>query len=304
MDTRDLAQKLLGLLGRVRAGGLTPLPFLGAVCCLERHRLHSVCPSQAVAVLVLEGTKTLHRGGERLVLPAGSMFLLPAQMEITVENEPAARTGRYLALCLCLAPDLVARVAAQVREVGPAPAGLDALAVQHDPALLRAVAHLLDMAGDRPGHGRLLGLCLEEVALLAAERTAALPLLWSAAESWRGRCAALAAADPGRDWSAAEVSRCLGVGERSLRRNLAAEGASLRGVLQAIRLNAGLAMLQAGGLSVAEVADRCGYGSASRFAGRFRERFGVSPSEVLRYNMPAGSVPGQDLAGAGGTAAA
>lgn len=303
MDTRDLAQKLLGLLERNRSGGLVPLPFLGAVCCLTRHRLHAVCLPQAAAVLVLEGSKTLQRGGERLVRPAGSMFLLPAQLEVTVENQPSAR-GRYLALCLGLSPDLAARAAAGTRAAGLLPTGLDALAVRCDTPLLLAVGHLLDMAGASPEHGRLLALCLEEVALLLAERTAALPLLWSAAESWRGRCAALAAADPGREWSAAEVSRCLGVGERSLRRNLAAEGESLRGVLQAVRLNAGLALLQAGTLSVAEVADRCGYGSASRFAGRFRERFGVLPSEVLRCNAHPGAVLGQDLAGAGGTAAA
>jgi AraC-like DNA-binding protein len=304
MSSRELSRKLFGLLDRTRSRGLTPLPFLGAVCCLTRHRLHAVCLPQSAAVLVLEGTKTLHRGGERLSVPAGRMFLLPAQMEITVENEPAAHSGRYLALCLCLAPDLVARVAAQAGDSGPAPVGLDALAVVSDVPLLGAVNHLLDMALACPEHERLLGLCLEEVALLAAERTAGLPLLWTAAASWRGRCAALVAADPGRGWSSTEVARCLGAGERSLRRNLAAEGASLREVLQAARLNAGLALLQGGGLSVAEVADRCGYGSASRFAGRFRERFGVTPSEVLRFNIPAGAVSEPDLAGTGATASA
>ncbi|MGE4424726.1 MAG: helix-turn-helix transcriptional regulator [Pseudodesulfovibrio sp.] len=85
----------------------------------------------------------------------------------------------------------------------------------------------------------------------------------------------------------------LGASERSLRRHLSREGTSLTDILREVRLNSGLALLQTGRVTVGETAYRCGYNSASRFAGLFRERFGVSPSRVAQYN----AVLGPPLAG-------
>ncbi|WP_286716110.1 helix-turn-helix domain-containing protein, partial [Thalassolituus sp. UBA2009] len=57
-------------------------------------------------------------------------------------------------------------------------------------------------------------------------------------------------------------------------------------LLSQLRLVQGLNLLQTSSLSVQQVADACGYRSASRFSERFRERFGTSPAE-LRHSQTA-----------------
>jgi len=294
--TAGLVRKLEAALAAPVAAGLTDVPFLGSVCCRLRHRLRAVSLPGPAAVFVLQGKKTLFRGEDSLAVAAGGMFVLPGQMEVGIENEPDPKTGRYLALCLGLPRDMLAR--AVLAEDAPSSALAASLAtylVAVDAALVLAVEHVLDMAAACPDNERLLALCLETVVVLAAGRTGAMPLLWSAAATWQARVAGLVGQDPARDWTAGEVASRLAMGERSLRRCLSAEGTGLRRIVRDVRLTAALALLQSGRLSVGEAAARCGYDSPSRFAVRFRERFGASPSDILRNN----AVSGGHLAGCG-----
>lgn len=81
-------------------------------------------------------------------------------------------------------------------------------------------------------------------------------------------------------WSSAEISGHLAMSEATLRRRLLAEGTSLTEVVANVRMASALTLLQATSLPVAEVALSVGYESPSRFAVRFRKRFGFSPSAV------------------------
>jgi len=292
MDTRPLYRKLLTALSRpAPETGLVPMPFLGMISCAAAHRLHAVSLPQSSVVLVLQGTKTVLRGPESVTVDAGRAFLFPSRMETTIENVPDRESGLYVALCLAYDEAMIARAAKG--RADPAPSPLESLRLDCDRTVEMALAHLLDMAAAEPENERLLALCREELLLLIGERTGCLPLLWNAVSTWSARCGAIVGMEPSREWTADALAARLGTSERSLRRHLSAEGTGLRDVLRDVRLSAGLGMLQAGSTSVGETAYRCGYNSASRFAGLFRERFGVSPSEVLRYN--AGS--GQPLAG-------
>ncbi|WP_172640024.1 helix-turn-helix transcriptional regulator [Desulfovibrio sp. X2] len=286
---RDLARKLDKALARPAEEGISSLPCVGAVCNLARSKLHNVSAACPIAVVILDGSKLLLHDGQSLTVPRGGMFLLPGGFEIAIENIPAPDSGRFLSLCLSLDESTLARLASAGR-AAPAPAAfcLEALRVAVDEPLRLALGHLLDMAATCPAHDRLLSICLDEVLLLAAERTASLPFVWHAATTWAVRCARLVAVDPGRSWTALEMARRLGTSERTLRRMLAAEGTAVRTVLRTVRLNAALNLLQGGRTSVGEAAARCGYDSASRFAAVFREHFGASPSDVLRCNAVCG----------------
>ncbi|MDE9449213.1 helix-turn-helix domain-containing protein [Aliiroseovarius sp. Z3] len=59
-------------------------------------------------------------------------------------------------------------------------------------------------------------------------------------------------------------------------------GASPRQVYRRLRLNAARRMLATGGLSVAEVGLRAGYGDASAFSRAFRAEFGLTPRDIAR----------------------
>ena len=283
MDFPALHKTMQRLLARENPDpGLTPLAPLGLLASVRQYRLHAVSLPQSTAVFVLEGTKTVHREQERLTVRAGEGFLSPARMETTVENIPDPRTKRYAALCLTFSEAMLARTADRCERSAAPSHLLEGLHLRCDEPLALSLAHLADMAGAAPDNHRLLDLCREEVLLLIADRADGAPLMWTSATTWSARCAAIVGQSPGREWTAGELAERLGTSERSLRRHLQHEGTRLTDILREVRLGTGLSLLQGGGVSVGETAFRCGYSSASRFAGLFRDRFGISPSDVLR----------------------
>lgn len=81
-------------------------------------------------------------------------------------------------------------------------------------------------------------------------------------------------------WTAPEAARELSLSEASLRRILALETDKLLDAGGDGRLEFALPLVQASELPIETIAMEVGYDSASRFSGRFRERFGVSPSQL------------------------
>ncbi|MEU9385970.1 AraC family transcriptional regulator [Streptomyces sp. NPDC048279] len=83
--------------------------------------------------------------------------------------------------------------------------------------------------------------------------------------------------------SAARVARGIGISERHLSRVFAAGDTSVPRYLLHRRLERARALLGTGGeATVAEVAARCGFASAAHFSHRFKERYGLRATDVLR----------------------
>ena len=82
------------------------------------------------------------------------------------------------------------------------------------------------------------------------------------------------------DWTADRMARELAMSAATLRRRLAAEGATFADLVVDARMSSALTLLQATAQPVADIALSVGYESASRFAIRFRQRFGFAPSAV------------------------
>lgn len=82
------------------------------------------------------------------------------------------------------------------------------------------------------------------------------------------------------EWTATRVAQALAMSEATLRRRLAAEGASMSALIVDARMASALTLLQATTQPVSEIANAVGYESPSRFAIRFRERFGFAPTAV------------------------
>ncbi|MCK8463735.1 GlxA family transcriptional regulator [Aliiroseovarius sp. S1339] len=80
-----------------------------------------------------------------------------------------------------------------------------------------------------------------------------------------------------------ELARRSGCRQRDLEQRFERHfGASPQKVYRRLRLNSARRMLEAGGLSIAEVALRAGYADASAFSRAFRVEFGLSPRVVAR----------------------
>ena len=94
------------------------------------------------------------------------------------------------------------------------------------------------------------------------------------------RVRALIAARLDHAWTARDVASALAQSEATLRRRLAAENTSLTALLADARMATALTLLQATTRPVAHIALAVGYESPSRFAIRFRQRFGFAPTAV------------------------
>ena len=82
------------------------------------------------------------------------------------------------------------------------------------------------------------------------------------------------------DWTADRMGGELAMSSATLRRRLAAEGTTFADLVVDARMSSALTLLQATAQPVADIALLVGYESASRFAIRFRQRFGFAPSAV------------------------
>ncbi len=98
--------------------------------------------------------------------------------------------------------------------------------------------------------------------------------------SARARVRKLVSAETSRRWTSIGIAHTLGFSEATLRRRLAEESVTLRELLQDVRMTHALTLLQSTDVSVLDVGLAVGYDSASRFAVRFRERFGFPPSAI------------------------
>jgi len=89
------------------------------------------------------------------------------------------------------------------------------------------------------------------------------------------------------DWTSATLASALAMSEATLRRRLAAEGTTLTELIADVRMASALVLLQATPRPVSDIAHAVGYDSPSRFALRFRERFGFAPTAVRGHARPA-----------------
>lgn len=105
------------------------------------------------------------------------------------------------------------------------------------------------------------------------------------------------ASEPQRVWTAAKVAEALSMNEVMLRRKLSAEKSVLRDLMIDVRMSHALLLLQATEWSISAIAEYMGYESASRFAERFRKRFGFAPTAIRGHQRTTSStheIPSRD----------
>ena len=231
------------------------------------HRLYLALP---LLIAVRHGRKTITIGERVVVADVGECVVLSGGIHADVANAPDS-LGIYEADVIAFAPHLVEAGAT------PGPAAFGSMRV--GPAVeasLQAAIAALDAADTLP-------------PAVVEHRVAEL-LVWARAEGLHpimieddvlpSRVRRIVAADPARDWRVGEIASRLAMSESSLRRHLAAEGASAGKILADVRLSRALDQLQTSRLPIIEIALMAGYDSPSRFAARFRARFGLAPREI------------------------
>lgn len=241
-------------------------------CALTRERIVGVCTSAPLLGVVLLGEKQIWLGDMGHALYPGDAFIFPANITATAVNIPDERTGRYESMILRLTepPPTMMRLAGS-RVGRELKARLDLTE-----ELVEAVAHAAQL---RAGGSHLLAAHrLTEIMMLIADQPAAAPLFdASAASAVNG----VVLGEPAREWTAADIGRRLGVGGSTLRRRLAQEGTSLRGIVRQARMSVAHQLLSSGTSTVSQAAEAAGYSSRSHFARAFRDAYGVEPRRAF-----------------------
>lgn len=227
--------------------------------------------SDFVVARIRAGQKRLADGAQRAAVDPGHYLAVTPGMLLNVENLPA-NDGPYLSSCVTVSRELL------LEKKWAADATPNTWAVlPPSPILDQAFAHAeLGLQQQLPQAVLIHRVreLLEALALsgfrpvLANEPTIA------------ERVRMLLARAPQRAWRAEPIAEQLAMSVATLRRKLVTEKTSFRAILEEVRLSRALTLIQTTEQPLKRIAEECGYLSPSRFATRFRMRFGTLPSEL------------------------
>lgn len=248
----------------------------GATVAVQRYRLHAVACDVPLLVVPLSGTKFLHAEGRSWVCSPGQFLMMHFAMQADVENVPAG-DGPYRAWVLAF-PWEVITLARGLFPPERAMSSRETIATVGDLGALSdaLLAHLADVDAPDPAlrNYRLLGV------LLALHRAGHKHFVQAQDPSLSARVRLAVAAAPGRAWASADFEEMFCLSGATMRRRLAEEGSSLRGLIQEARLHSALLQLQNSRKPVKAVAQESGYKSVASFRRNFIERFKLDPAKV------------------------
>lgn len=242
---------------------------------------------QAALVLVDRGIKTVRteRGGAVRAMP-GQALVLAANQTVDFTNS-VPRGSDYEARWLLFDDALLGDAYYLERVNGverDAPAHLLPHVSEHLAAAFERACQALHPGTATPGpiaRQRLL-----EVLHWLLEDGIALRIP-TAGSRVADRVRAMITPQLDADWTSKRVAVELALSEATLRRRLAAEGTTLTELLIDARMSTALTMLQATTHPVVDIALSVGYESPSRFAVRFRQRFGFAPTALRGHERAA-----------------
>lgn len=255
---------------------------LGLLCQKEVYDLRNIVLRDDTLVILVRGEKHVTAASTAAMsadttanISKGSMLYMLAGQSYRVNNIPDAQ-GFYLAFLVTFPADAVQRIAkasfmnkttGHGLPHGPTSSMLyDLLHTYLDLVLRYADPYLASLQQDQ---------------LLYALHLAGVQSFTPRADM-ASRVRSLVEAEPDAPWTATNMARRMNMSERSLRRHLEDCGTSFAETVRLARLHVGLSLLQQSSINVTEASLACGYASPSRFAARFREYFGVAPSDVAR----------------------
>lgn len=239
-------------------------------CTLRNIRL-----AQSCLVLVLEGEKALLSGGAQWgTVPAGGALFLPRGTVVSCVNTPKADKD-YLAVTVGFGAPLLDSVQQRLAMARDA-LHPDAGTVRDTAPLLEGLHTFLRLlpAADDPMLARM-----QQEQMVYSLWKGGVPV-FTGSPRLVSEIRALVESAPHDAWSAPKLAERLFMSERTLRRHLSGLSTSPSELVRISRLHCGLDMLMRERIRIGDVAAHCGYSSPSRFASRFQELFGVSPSDV------------------------
>lgn len=254
-------------------------PAIGATARIIQHnrlRYSNLVINRPLIILVKHGTKIMRSGDYEVMVQAGGAIAVSQNQVFDVINE-AEPGGIYLARWIAFEPDMVL---SHPRQKSPAASIDRALALK---APQKAFLDAYDLATEAIANP-------DGVPEAIAEHRLRELLLWldlsggrfamPQPDGFAQKARNILTEKPGYAWSGVVLARALRVSEATLRRKLSAEGWSFQALLADVRMSMAMQLLQSTDRPVLHIAQDVGYESQSRFAIRFRARFGFAPSAI------------------------
>ncbi|WP_434779505.1 helix-turn-helix transcriptional regulator [Neisseria sp. Ec49-e6-T10] len=86
------------------------------------------------------------------------------------------------------------------------------------------------------------------------------------------------------EWPVERLAEQLAISDSTLRRKLKAEGTDIQTIRIQAKLNHALYLVQTTMEPIGRIAQHCGYDSQSRFTEKFKQLFGMTPTELRKTN--------------------
>lgn len=249
-------------------------------------RFSRVVVGDPMLIVVKYGRKELHAPDFECVLEPGDAIAIGAGQAFDIVNTPGP-DGQYQADWLVWSPVLVMAFTPSDPAGAPIDIAMDLGRLTGEFA--RAIDSALD-AIRHPGHIPDAVARHRLVEVLVWIETCGGHFAHRRPETTSGRIRRFVGASPDSMWTAPLVASKLGMSEATLRRRLAHEKTSLSDLIADVRMSAAMQLLQSTDLPVSGIALDVGYGSASRFAIRFRRRFGFAPSAIRGHKRPVAEI--------------
>ncbi len=229
---------------------------------------------QPTLVVVRHGEKIFTSAKEDWLVKSGEAVAIAKGHRFDITNRPDGK-GSYEANWLVFEPEMLQSFASVAASVSQPVRSLGRMEIDFIEAFARARDAIQNptIVPEKIARHRM-----EEILLWLGQRGVSLADPTPTTFSQRVRQMLMATLD--QTWTAAMVARQFHVSEATLRRHLAAESSNLSSLLADVRMSHALSLLQSTDLPVGNIARDVGYESASRFAVRFRKRFGFAPTAV------------------------
>ena len=282
--------------GAAPARGILALPGVGMAAHVLQGRgleILRMRMDQPALILVDQGTKTVRseRGASARARP-GQAIVIDGQQTVDFTNAVPEGVDHYEARWLVFDAALLEDPYYRACAAGTERTGAARASVRLVPKVSPSLACAFDRAAKSLSPGDALPATVARQRVLEVlhwllEQHGIAVHAPPASPGVAARVRALITGRLDGEWTAGRVASELAVSEATLRRRLVAEGASLSQLLVDARMATALTLLQATTQPVSSIALAVGYESPSRFAVRFRQRFGFAPTAVRGHERSA-----------------
>lgn len=290
MIDENIRTRLEAEIGKIATRGQV-VRNVGVRGCLQLQNLTRMTLSAPALMFPVVGHKRVFAAQETYDVRPGEFLAIPAATQFDIKNIPDLNRQHFLGASIMFDADTLALFNSVY--------GADIKNWDLTPRWkVSGTDELTSMIADWVAHNRRFSSDitqtrhrLAEILWLLVTQGMAGNILFSQQQGFRARTKYLLALDPSYDWRVSDVSQKLATSESTLRRQLRAENASFRDLLEEARLECGVELVMSTDMPIGQIAFDCGYQSQSRFSERFRLRFSMSPTELrATQKQPSGAL--------------